>query len=95
MITFWNKGALRIFGFAEHEAVGKTLDIIIPENLQKRHRDGFAETMRNEKTRYGAGDILAVPALRKDGTRYRSSLPSFHLPIPPAAYSEWRRFFAM
>jgi PAS domain S-box-containing protein len=25
--------------------------------------------MRSGKTRYGAGDILAVPALRKDGTR--------------------------
>lgn len=69
MIMFWNKGAQRIFGFAEHEAVGKTLDIIIPENLRKRHWDGFAEAMRAGKTRYGAGDILAVPALRKDGTR--------------------------
>lgn len=69
VITFWNTGAQRIFGFAEHEAVGKTLDIIIPENLRKRHWDGFAETMRTGKTRYGAGDILAVPALRKDGTR--------------------------
>ncbi len=68
-ITFWNKGAERIFGFSESEACGKSLDIIIPENLRKRHWDGFAETVRTGKTRYGAGDVLAVPALRKDGTR--------------------------
>jgi PAS domain S-box-containing protein len=68
-IGFWNRGAERIFMFEEAEAMGKSLDIVIPENLRKRHWDGYAETMRNGKTRYGAGDILAVPALRKDGTR--------------------------
>jgi PAS domain S-box-containing protein len=69
LIAFWNKSAERIFGFSEAEAVGKSLDIIIPENLQKRHWDGFAETMRTGKTRYGTGDVLAVPALRKGGAR--------------------------
>lgn len=69
LIAFWNKGAERIFGFSEAEAMGKSLDIIIPENLRKRHWDGFAETVRTGKTRYGSGDVLAVPALRKDGTR--------------------------
>ncbi len=68
-IRFWNKGAERIFGFAEAEALGRSLDLIIPENLRARHWAGFEETMRTGKTRYGAGDILAVPALRKDGTR--------------------------
>ncbi len=69
VITFWNKGAERIFGFSESEAVGKSLDIIIPESLRKRHWDGFAETVRTGKTRYSAGDVLAVPALQKNGTR--------------------------
>jgi PAS domain S-box-containing protein len=69
LIRFWNAGAERIFGFSEADAAGKSLDIIIPENLRSRHWAGFDETMRTGKTRYGAGDILAVPALRKDGTR--------------------------
>jgi PAS domain S-box-containing protein len=69
MIAFWNKGAERIFGFSEADAIGKSLDIIIPENLRKRHWDGFAQTVRTGKTRYGGGDLLAVPALRKDGAR--------------------------
>lgn len=69
VIGFWNKGAERIFGFSEEEALGKTLDIIIPENLRARHWTGYAATMQSGKTRYGAGDLLAVPALRKDGRR--------------------------
>lgn len=68
-IAFWNKGAERIFGFSEAEAIGQSLDIIIPENLRQRHWDGFAETVQTGKTRYGDGDVLAVPALRKDGSR--------------------------
>lgn len=69
LIAFWNKGAERIFGFSAEEAMGKSLDMIIPENLRERHWSGFAETVRTGKTRYGAGDVLAVPALRKDGAR--------------------------
>ena len=80
IITFWNKGAERIFGFSEPEALGKSLDIIIPENLRKRHWDGFAETMRTGKTRFGSGDVLAVPALRKDGTHI--SIEFTILPFP-------------
>lgn len=68
-IRFWNRGAERIFGFAEAEALGQSLDLIIPENLRARHWTGFDETMRTGQTRYGAGDLLAVPALRKDGAR--------------------------
>jgi PAS domain S-box-containing protein len=30
IITFWNKGAERIFGFSEREAIGQSFDIIIP-----------------------------------------------------------------
>jgi PAS domain S-box-containing protein len=69
VIRLWNAGAEQIFGFAEAEAIGQRLDIIIPENLRARHWAGFEETMRTGTSRYGAGDLLAVPALRKDGTR--------------------------
>src|SRR3569832_1048324 len=37
LITFWNPGAARIFGFTAQEAVGRSLDLIIPDNLRARH----------------------------------------------------------
>nr|PZN75023.1 MAG: PAS sensor domain-containing protein [Pseudomonadota bacterium] len=69
VIRMWNAGCERIFGFTAEEAIGQSLDIIIPENLRARHWEGYEQTMRTGKTRYGAGDLLGVPALRKDGTR--------------------------
>ena len=66
-IRFWNSGATRIFGFAEAEAIGRSLDIIIPERLRARHWTGFRETMRTGQSRYNLGQMLAVPAIRKDG----------------------------
>jgi PAS domain S-box-containing protein len=69
IIRFWNPGAERIFGFSRTEAVGQSLDIIIPERLRKRHWDGFDRSMKAGQTRYGDGDVLAVPAIRKDGSQ--------------------------
>ena len=68
-ITFWNPGAERIFGFARDEAIGQSLDLIIPERLRERHWTGYGEVMRTGESRYGHGDLLSVPALHKDGRR--------------------------
>ena len=67
-IRAWNAAAERMFGYAASEAVGRSLDIIIPENLRARHWTGYQEVMRTGVTRYGT-ELLSVPALRKDGTR--------------------------
>ena len=69
MIRLWNRGATRIFGFTEAEALGRSLDIIIPERLRERHWQGYRATMRTGQTRYRDGQVLSVPALRKDGAR--------------------------
>jgi PAS domain S-box-containing protein len=69
LIRVWNRGATRILGFAEAEALGRSLDVIIPENLRERHWQGYRATMRTGQSRYGDGQILSVPAVRKDGTR--------------------------
>jgi PAS domain S-box-containing protein len=68
-IRLWNRGAIRIFGFAEAEAIGQSLDIIIPASLRERHWQGYRETIRTGLTRYGDGQTLSVPAVRQDGTR--------------------------
>ena len=67
VIRFWNPGAERIFGHAKDEVVGRSLDVIIPERLRARHWDGYRHTVATGESRYGEGDVLAVPALRKDG----------------------------
>lgn len=67
IIVFWNPGAERIFGHASNTAIGKSLDIIIPERLRKRHWEGYQHVMESGETRYGHGDILAVPGMKKDG----------------------------
>lgn len=69
IIRFWNPGATRIFGFAESEAIGQSLDIIIPERLRARHWDGFHTMMRTGQSRYSGGDLLSVPGEHKDGKR--------------------------
>ncbi|MBN8919913.1 MAG: PAS domain S-box protein [Rhizobiales bacterium] len=68
-ISFWNPGAERIFGFSSAEAVGRSLDIIIPEPQRKRHWDGYREVIATGESRYGHGDVLAVPAMTKAGDR--------------------------
>jgi PAS domain S-box-containing protein len=67
IIRFWNPGAVRIFGHAAGEAIGQSLDLIIPERLRQRHWDGYRHTMTTGKSRYGEGETLSVPALRQDG----------------------------
>jgi len=65
-IVLWNRAAERIFGFTEAEALGRSLDLIIPERQRGRHWEGYQKTMATGITKYGA-DLLRVPALHKDG----------------------------
>jgi PAS domain S-box-containing protein len=66
VIRLWNHAAERLFGFTEAEAVGNSLDLIIPERLRERHWAGYRKTMASGETRYGR-DVLRVPAVHKDG----------------------------
>jgi PAS domain S-box-containing protein len=49
--------------------VGRSLDIIIPERLRKRHWEGYRQVMASGDSRYGHGDVLSVPAITKAGNQ--------------------------
>ena len=45
------------------------MDLIIPENQRDRHWTGYDQVMASGESKYGAGDVLAVPAVHRDGSR--------------------------
>jgi PAS domain S-box-containing protein len=65
-IVFWNPAAARVFGFTAEEALGESLDLIIPERFRARHWEGYRQVMSTGKTKYQA-DVLRVPARHRDG----------------------------
>jgi len=68
IIRLWNSGAEAMFGYRAEEALGQTLDLIVPERQRSRHWEGYTRVMSTGVTRYGR-ELLAVPALTKDGRR--------------------------
>lgn len=68
LIRLWNAGAEAMFGYRAGDMEGQSLDRIIPEPLRARHNEGFRRVMASGESRYAA-DLLAVPGLKKDGSR--------------------------
>lgn len=68
MIRLWNRAAEAMFGYPAGEAVGQSLDIIIPERFREQHWEGYHKVLETGVTRYGT-ELLAVPGVRKDGER--------------------------
>jgi len=65
-IVLWNPACERLFGHTKAEALGQSMDLIIPERLRKRHWEGYDKTMATGITKYGT-DVLRVPAVDKQG----------------------------
>src|SRR5664280_3472853 len=76
IVRFWNPGAERIFGYTSEDAIGQSLDIIIPERLRKRHWDGYQQVMQGGESRYGHGDICLLYTSPSPRDRTRSRMPS-------------------
>ena len=68
VILFWNRAAEAMFGHSASDVVGQSLDVIIPDRFRARHWAGYRAVMASGVTRYGE-QLLAVPAMRKDGRR--------------------------
>lgn len=68
IIRLWNSGAEAMFGYRVEEALGQKLDLIVPERHRARHWEGYHKVMATGTTKYGR-EMLAVPAVTKDGSR--------------------------
>ncbi|MEE4254151.1 MAG: PAS domain S-box protein [Desulfuromusa sp.] len=68
IIRLWNRGAELVFGYSEDEALGQSLDLIIPEGLRKRHWDGYHRVMDTGESHYGT-ELLSVPAKHRNGQK--------------------------
>jgi PAS domain S-box-containing protein len=88
IVRYWNAAAERVFGFCVTEALGASMNLIIPERLRVRHWAGWDATMTTGVTRYGDGQLLAVPALHKDGRQISIEF-SIQLLKDPDGQIEW------
>ncbi len=68
-IVLWNDAAERMFGYTAKEAVGSFMEMLVPDSLKERHRDGlrhYADT--GQGSLVDSGEVAEVPAIRKDGS---------------------------
>ena len=66
IIRVWNAAAMEIFGYTKDEAIGQSLDLIIPERLRAAHWVGFNRAMERGMTQH-AGRATVTRALTRDG----------------------------
>lgn len=64
IIRVWNAAAERLFGFTADEAIGQSLDLIVPEKLRAAHWRGFDAAMASGQTKH-AGAPTRTKALTK------------------------------
>jgi PAS domain S-box-containing protein len=65
LITAWNSGAERMLGYRADQAIGQSLDLLVPEHLREAHWRGFRRAMAQPPTKELAADL---PVRCADGT---------------------------
>jgi PAS domain S-box-containing protein len=65
-IQTWNAAATRLFGHGQEEAIGQSLDLIIPERFRDAHWKGFDRALAEGATKY-SGQALPTRSETKDG----------------------------
>jgi PAS domain S-box-containing protein len=93
LIRLWNRGAELVFGYSAAEAVGQSLDIIIPERLRRAHWDAFDQSVETGRTKH-TDRVLTTRAVHKSGDKLYVDL-SFGLArdasgIPQGAFAVGR-----
>ena len=88
IVRYWNRGAERTFGFLNAEMVGASMDLLIPSRLRARHWAGWNSAIKAGVTNYDGGQLLAVPALHKEGRQISIEF-SIQLLKAPSGQVEW------
>jgi len=68
VIRYWNPAAERIFGHAREEALGQSLNLLIPERFRPAHDAGFARAVASGRLRTGTR-VLRTRSNHKDGRK--------------------------
>jgi PAS domain S-box-containing protein len=66
VIRFWGPGAETLFGHASQEAIGQTLDLIVPPEHRQAHWNGFHRAMASGVAA-AEGQSGPFPVTRADG----------------------------
>ncbi len=69
-IVLFNQGAERVFGYSAKEAIGKPLDILLPERMAKLHRTQVTEFTHSGQTTRRKSERTQILGRRKDGTEF-------------------------
>jgi PAS domain S-box-containing protein len=64
VIRQWDSTCVRVFGYSSEEAIGETLDLVVPTPLQARHWRGFNKAVATGQLKR-PGKTLKVPAVHK------------------------------
>lgn len=68
IIRVWNPASETIFGYTAEEAIGQSLDLIIPESMRQAHWNGYNQAIANGATRHKGGSMI-TRSLQKSGER--------------------------
>src|SRR5215471_21814428 len=71
IIREWNVTAERISGHNASEAVGQTLDLIVPREERADHWRNYRRVIARGLLNYRPDHVLDVEGLRRDGTRVK------------------------
>jgi PAS domain S-box-containing protein len=67
IIRLWNPGAECIFGHSAAEAVGQSLDLIIPQRLRAAHWAGYEKAFETGRMKY-VRQVLTTRSIHKNGS---------------------------
>ena len=73
IIRVWNEEASRLFGYAPAEAIGQSLDLIIPEHLRAAHWKGYDAALEAGTTK-NRGKPMRTRATPKSGEKLYVSM---------------------